>query len=363
MEICEIRETKKIYVGGVDVGGGAPIRVQSMTNTITEDCGTTISQIKRLEQVGCEIIRVAVNNPEAAKAVLRIREQINIPLIADVHFDYKLAVLAVENGAHGVRINPGNIGGEKRLNFVIDACKSNNSIIRIGVNSGSLEKDLLKKYQGPAPDALVESGLRWVKKVENRGFYNIKVSLKSSSVIHTIKSYSLFSKKCDYPLHVGITEAGPGIRGAIKSGVGIGIILAQGIGDTIRVSLTGDPTQEVIAGYEILRSLGLRDRGPEIISCPTCARTEIDVAYLVSQVEKWVSTEELPIKVAIMGCVVNGPGEAKEADIGIAGGKELGVIFRKGKVVKKVYNRDRLLEEFKKEFKKCIEDKKKEISQ
>ena len=358
MEFIKRKNTKKIFVGNVDVGGDAPIRVQSMTNTKTEDYEATIGQIQKLEAIGCEIIRVAVNNDHAAKAVLKIKEKINIPLIADVHFDYKLAVFSVENGADGVRINPGNIGGYERLDYVVDACKANNAVIRIGVNSGSLEKDLQKKYKGPTPEALVESALRWVRRIEARKFFNFKVSLKSSSVINSFLSYLLFSEKCDYPLHVGITEAGPGVRGAIKSGVGIGLILSQGIGDTIRVSLTGEPEQEVIAGYEILRSLGLRRRGVEIISCPTCGRTEIDVNGLVTKLEPWLSKLDLPIKVAIMGCVVNGPGEAREADIGIAGSKDLGVIFREGKVIKKVYNTESLLFEFKNELKKYMQEKK-----
>lgn len=359
MEFIKRKNTKKIFVGNLDVGGGAPIRVQSMTNTKTENYESTIAQIQRLEAIGCEIIRVAVNNKNATSALLKIKDKINIPLIADVHFDYKLAVLSVERGADGVRINPGNIGGDKRLDYVVDACKANNAIIRIGVNSGSLEKDLQKKYKGPTPEALVQSALRWVRRIEARKFFNFKVSLKSSSVINSFLSYSHFSEKCDYPLHVGITEAGPGIRGAIKSGVGIGLILSQGIGDTIRVSLTGEPEQEVIAGYEILRSLGLRRRGVEIISCPTCGRTEIDVNGLVTKLDPWLSKIDLPIKVAIMGCVVNGPGEAREADIGIAGSKDLGVIFRAGKVIKKVYNTESLLFEFKNELKKYMQEKKK----
>ena len=358
MDFIKRKKTKKIFVGDVDIGGLAPIRVQSMTNTRTQDYEATIEQIKRLEEIGCEIIRVSVNDIEAAKAIKKIKENIKIPLIADVHFDYKLAVLGVENGADGVRINPGNIGDSKRVTIIVDACKANNAVLRIGVNSGSLEKELKKKYKHPTPEALVESGLRWVRKIEKRNFFNMKISLKSSCVRDSYMSYLLFSEKCDYPLHVGITEAGSGIRGAIKSGVGIGLILARGIGDTIRVSLTGDPLQEVIAGYEILRSLGLRKRGVEIISCPTCGRTEIDVNGLVNKLEPWLSKVDLPIKVAIMGCVVNGPGEAREADIGIAGGKDVGVIFKEGKVIKKVYHLNNLISEFKEELKKYIQERK-----
>ncbi len=340
------RKTKQIKVGDVSIGGDAPIRVQSMTNTITADVEATSAQIQQLEQVGCEIVRVAVNNIDAALSLPKIKQHINIPIIADIHFDYKLAIVAVENGADGIRINPGNIGDDKRLKKIVDACKLHRVPIRVGVNSGSVEKDLIKKYRGPKPEALVESALRWIEKMESMNFFDMKVSLKSSSVMDTIKSYTLFSEKSDYPLHVGVTEAGPSIRGSAKSGVGIGIILSKGIGDTIRVSLTGDPVQEIIVAWEILRSLNIRRRGVEIISCPTCGRTEIDVQALANEVEKLFLKISSPVKVAVMGCVVNGPGEAKEADIGIAGGKELGIIFKKGKVVKKVYGMENLMKEF-----------------
>ena len=353
-KFCPRRSTKKIFVGNVDIGGDAPIRVQSMTNTITEDIDGTTSQIKKLEKVGCELVRVAVNSKEAAHAIPFIKEKINIPLIADIHFDYRLAILAVENGADGIRINPGNIGSENKLDKIIEACAKKNIPIRLGVNSGSLEKDLLKKYNGPVPEAMVESAIRWIAKFEKRNFYNLKISLKSSSVMDTILAYTEFSKRSDYPLHVGITEAGPYLRGTVKSSVGIGILLSRGIGDTIRVSLTGDPEKEVIVAWEILRSLELRKRGPEIISCPTCGRTKVNILRIVQEVEEFLKGIEYPFKVAIMGCVVNGPGEAKEADIGIAGGENLGVIFKKGKVIKKVYGEDNLIMEFKTELSKYI---------
>lgn len=354
------KPTKKIFVGSVDVGGLAPIRVQSMTNTNTEDIEATVEQIARLQNVGCEIIRVTVNTENAAKALSKIIDQISIPLIADIHFNYKLAIMALEHGAHGIRINPGNIGPEENLDKIVDCCKANSAAIRIGINSGSLERDLLKKYGSSNPKALVESAIRWINRFEKRNFFNLKVSLKSSSVLNTVSAYEQFSNISNYPLHVGITEAGFGMRGVVKSSVGIGLILSKGIGDTIRVSLTGDPVEEVLVAWEILKSLGLRYRGPEIISCPTCGRTKIDIENIAKIVETEVRNESLYFKIAVMGCVVNGPGEAKEADIGLAGGEDLGVIFKKGEVVKKVYGEHRLIEEFKKELRGFIESLKKE---
>ncbi len=352
--------TKKIYVGSVDIGGLAPVRVQSMTNTNTEDIDATVEQITRLQDAGCEIIRVTVNTEKAAKALPQILDQISIPLIADIHFNYKLAIMAVEQGAHAIRINPGNIGPEKNLDKIVDCCKSNSAVIRVGINSGSLEKDLLKKYGHATPEALVESALRWISRIEKRNFSNLKVSLKSSSVLDTVTAYEQFSEVSDYPLHVGITEAGFGVRGIVKSSVGIGLILAKGIGDTIRISLTGDPVEEVFVAWEILKSLGLRYKGPDIISCPTCGRTRINIEKIAKIIENEVKNETLYFKIAVMGCVVNGPGEAKEADIGLAGGEDLGVIFKKGKVIKKVDGEDRLIEEFIKELRAYIKSLKKE---
>jgi (E)-4-hydroxy-3-methylbut-2-enyl-diphosphate synthase len=334
------KKTRQINVGGVNVGGDAPISVQSMTTTDTGDVDATVSQIKRLEDAGCEIIRVAVPDKTAAEALSAIKKQIRIPLIADIHFDYRLALKAIEQGVDGLRINPGNIGDKKKIEAVVSACKDKGIPIRIGVNAGSLEKDLLKKYGHPTPAAMVESALRHIKILEDLDYFNIKASLKASSVVNTIEAYRLISKKVDYPLHIGISEAGPLFSGAIKSAVGLGILLSEGIGDTIRISLTADPVKEVEAAYEILKSLGLRKRGINIISCPTCGRLEIDVIKLTSDVEQRLSHIKEPIDVSVLGCVVNGIGEGKEADIGIAGGRGIGIIFKHGKVMKKVKEKD-----------------------
>ncbi len=355
--IKDRKKTKKIFVGDVDIGGYAPVRVQSMTNTETTNIKDTVTQIKGLEEVGCEIIRVAVNTEEAASAIRSIKKEISIPLIADIHFNHRLAVLAAKNGADGIRINPGNIGGPDKLDMIISTCKDKDIPIRIGVNSGSLEKKLLKKHHGPTPSAMVESALNWISYFEQRNFFNLKVSLKSSSVEDTIAAYLEFSKKSDYPVHIGVTEAGPLIRGTVKSSVGLGLILSHGIGDTIRVSLTGDPKTEIKVAYEILRSLGLRYRGPDIISCPTCGRTKIDILKIVNEVEEFIKNIKTNFKIAIMGCVVNGPGEAREADIGLAGGEDLGVIFKKGKVIKKIYGQDKLIQEFKLEIENFIKER------
>jgi (E)-4-hydroxy-3-methylbut-2-enyl-diphosphate synthase len=307
-----------------------------MTNTDTRDVRKTVAQIRRLEEAGCEIIRVAVVDEEAARAISQIKKRIHIPLIADIHFNFRLALKSMEYGADGLRINPGNIGGRERLKAIVNEAKRRSIPIRIGVNAGSLEKDLLKRFKGPTSEAMVLSGLRAIEYMEDLDFHLIKASLKASDVPRTIEAYRLFSKKSDYPLHLGITEAGRGSGAMVKSALGIGLLLSEGIGDTIRVSLTGDPVEEVRVGYEILRALKIRKRGVEIISCPTCGRCEIDLSHVVGKVEKGVRKITTPMTVAIMGCVVNGPGEAKEADIGIAGGKGVGLLFKKGKVIRKV---------------------------
>jgi (E)-4-hydroxy-3-methylbut-2-enyl-diphosphate synthase len=326
--------TKQIAIGNIKIGGGAPVAVQSMTKTDTRDVPSTISQIKRLESAGCEIVRVAVLNTDAAKAIKTIKKKIKIPLIADVHFDHRLALEAMASGADGLRINPGNIGSKLKVKEVVSAAKDKGVPIRIGVNAGSLEKDLLKKYGHPAAKALVESAGRHIKILEDLKFKAIKVSLKASDVMKTVEAYRLFSKKYDYPLHIGISEAGPAFSGTIKSAVGLGILLSEGIGDTIRVSLTADPVEEVKVAYEILKCLHLRQAGPEIVSCPTCGRCQINIRGIVGKVEAGLLKIKKPLKVAVMGCVVNGPGEAREADIGIAGGKGMGILFKHGKVVK-----------------------------
>ncbi len=337
------KKTRQIAVGNVKIGGGAPIAVQSMANTFTQDIPATIAQIRGLEKAGCEIIRVAVPDEEAATAIAAIKKEISIPLIADIHFDYRLAIAAAKAGADGLRFNPGNIGSEKKVRELVDCAKDFNLPIRIGVNSGSLEKELLKKYSGVTPEAMVESALRHVDLLTSLDFHQIKISLKASDVERTVAAYRLLSSKTDFPLHVGVTEAGGLFPGTVKSSIGIGMLLAEGIGDTFRVSLTRDPLEEIRVGYEILRALDIRHRGPEIISCPTCGRCRINLFKIVEQVETALLTSDLPIKIAIMGCVVNGPGEAKEADIGIAGGDGVGILFRKGEVVKK-FPQDRLVE-------------------
>jgi len=330
-------------VGNVAVGDGAPIAVQSMTNTQTEDVKATVEQIKRLQEAGCEIIRVAVPNLEAAKAISAIKAQIKIPLIADIHFDHQLAIAAAIAGADGLRINPGNIGSHERVKKVVDAAKNRCIPIRIGVNAGSLEKDLLESYGGPTALAMVESALRAITLLESMDFKAIKLSIKASDVNRTLEAYRLLASKTSYPLHVGVTEAGSLYSGIVKSALGIGMLLAEGIGDTLRVSLTRDPVEEIRVGYEILKALNIRRHGPEIIACPTCGRCNIDLFSIVEQVEKALLLKPVDIKIALMGCVVNGPGEAKEADIGIAGGHGTGILFRKGKVVKK-FPQEKLVE-------------------
>jgi len=330
------RETRQISIGNVKIGGGSPITVQSMTKTDTRDVRSTVEEITRLEAVGCDIVRLAVPDMEAATALGRIKSQVDIPIVSDIHFDYRLALEAVEQGVDGMRINPGNIGSKRRIKSVVDAVKQRGIPIRIGVNSGSLEKDILKKYGSPTADALAESALRHVQILEDLDFRDIKISVKSTDVTKMIESYRLISERTEYPLHLGVTEAGSIKMGTIKSSIGIGTLLAEGIGDTIRVSLTDDPVEEVNVGIDILRSLGLRKNGIEIISCPGCGRLEIDLMKLVKEAESRLSGIELPrpVKVAILGCVVNGPGEASEADIGIAGGRGKGMLYKDGKLVR-----------------------------
>ena len=328
--------TRQILVGGVPVGGGAPVTIQSMTNTRTDDVGATVDQILRLEEAGCQIIRVAVPDLAAAKAVGAIKARIHIPLVVDIHFDYKLALACVEEGCDAVRINPGNIGGEDRVKVVAEACKARNLPIRIGVNGGSLEKPLLAKYGGVTPEALVESAFGHIALLEQYDFHDICVSLKSSSVVTTMAAYRLMSEKSEYPLHLGVTETGTTRMGTIKSAIGIGGLLALGIGDTLRVSLSADPVEEVYAARDILKALGMAENEPDLVSCPTCGRTRIDLIGLAHQVEERLKKVHKPITVAVMGCVVNGPGEAAAADVGIAGGQGEGLLFRKGEIVKKV---------------------------
>lgn len=337
-----IRESRQISLGNVKIGGGATVSVQSMTITDTRDVKSTVDEIKRLEAAGCDIVRVAVPDMDAAKALGKIRKEISIPLVSDIHFDYKLALEAVKQGVEGMRLNPGNIGANYRIKAVVDAVRERNIPIRIGVNSGSLEKDILKKHGSPTAEALVESALRHVRILEDFEYFEIKISVKSTDVRKMIKAYRLLAEKTDYPLHLGVTEAGSPKMGTIKSSVGIGSLLADGIGDTIRVSLTGDPVEEVITGINILKSIGLRNNGIELISCPGCGRLEIDLMKLVGDVEKRVSGIELPrpVKVAILGCVVNGPGEASEADIGIAGGRGKGMLYKDGKLVRSFREKD-----------------------
>lgn len=329
-------ETKTIQIGNLKMGGGNPVVIQSMCNTDTRDIAATVAQIHALEQAGCELVRVAVPDMQAAEAVGEIRKQIHIPLVADIHFDYRLALKVMELGIDKVRINPGNIGEESRIQQVVEMAKQKNIPIRIGVNSGSLEKDLVEKYGGVTPQGLVESALRHVKILEKYDFHNIVVSIKASDVPFSIEAYHILAEHIPYPIHVGITEAGTLYSGTIKSAVGIGAILAMGIGDTLRVSLTGDPVEEIKAAKEILKNLGLRKFGIEMISCPTCGRTQIDLISIANEVEKRCAAYQKDIKVAVMGCVVNGPGEAKEADIGIAGGNGVGILFKKGELIRKV---------------------------
>jgi (E)-4-hydroxy-3-methylbut-2-enyl-diphosphate synthase len=342
MSAINRKNTRKIYVGKVAVGGGSPVSVQSMTKTDTRDVQATTEQILHLESAGCEIIRLAVPDMDAALSLGAIKKGVNIPLIADIHFDWRLALEALEQGIDGLRLNPGNIGATWKVKEVVLAASERSVPIRIGVNAGSLDKALLEKYGHPTPEALVESAEAHIRILEDLHFQNIKVSLKASNVVKTVEAYRLFSEKYDYPLHVGISEAGPPFSGIIKSSVGIGIMLAQGIGDTVRVSLTTESAEEIRVAYEILKSLGLRRRGPEIISCPTCGRCCIDLKPLAQKVEDAIKDIKEPISVAVMGCVVNGPGEAREADFGIAGGKGMGLVFKKGEVVGQV-SEDELL--------------------
>ena len=329
------RKTKKIYVKDITIGGDSPIVIQSMTNTKTSDAKATIAQIKALEKAGCELVRVSVPNNESAQAIGEIISNVNIPVVADIHFDYKLALESIKNGVHGLRINPGNIGNEEKVIQVVNEAKKRNIKIRIGVNAGSLEKDLLDSM-GRTSEAMVESAFRHIKILEKYDFYNTAVSLKASDIETTIKAYELFSSKSDYPLHLGITEAGTLKAGTVKSSIGIGYMLLNGIGDTIRVSLTADPVEEIYVAKEILKSIGLDNESIRIISCPTCARTDIDIIGLAEKVEKATANIKKNISVAIMGCAVNGPGEARDADLGIAGGKSEALLFKKGQIIRKV---------------------------
>lgn len=343
------QKTKEIRIGDVFIGGEHPVAIQSMTNTKTEDIKGTVEQILRLEAAGCEIVRCTVPTQEAARALKEIKRSIHIPLVADIHFDYRMAIAAIENGADKIRINPGNIGSEERLRAVVEKAKEYGVPIRVGVNSGSLEKSLLEKYGGVTAEGIVESALDKVHMIEDMDYDHLVVSIKSSDVMMCVKAHQMIAEKCPYPLHVGITEAGTVYSGNIKSSIGLGIILYEGIGNTIRVSLTGDPAEEIRSAKLILKTLGLRGGGIEVVSCPTCGRTQIDLIGLANQVESMVQEFQLDIKVAVMGCVVNGPGEAKEADIGIAGGKGEGLLIRKGEIVKKV-KEEELLETLRQEL-------------
>lgn len=342
-------KTKKIKIGNRVIGGGSPILIQSMCNTKTENVETTVAQILELEKAGCDIIRVAVPDIRAANAIKEIKKKIHIPLVADIHFDYKLAIASMENGADKIRINPGNIGSYERIKAVVDAARQREIPIRVGVNSGSLEKEILEKYNGVTAQGIVESALDKVRIIERMGYENLVVSIKSSDVMMCVKAHELIARQCNYPLHIGITESGTIKRGTIKSSVGLGIILYQGIGDTVRVSLTGDPLEEINCAKLILKSLDLRKEGVEVVSCPTCGRTSIDLISLADKVEELVEDFDLNIKVAVMGCVVNGPGEAKEADIGIAGGKGEGLLIKKGQIIKRLPEKE-LLEALRQEL-------------
>lgn len=343
------KKTTVVNIGGVTIGGGSPISVQSMTKTNTRNVKSTVRQICILENAGCEIIRIAAPDTDAAKALGKIKACVTIPIIADIHFDWKLALEAVRQGVDGLRINPGNIGAKWKVEEVVSAANDRGIPIRIGVNAGSLSKKLLAKFTHPSPEGLVESAAEHIEILEALNFRNIKVSLKASNVPTTVEAYRLFSKKFRYPLHIGISEAGPSFTGTIKSSVGLGILLSEGIGDTMRVSLSSDPVEEVRTAYEILKALGIRERGATLISCPTCGRCEIDIRGLASQVETLLKDIKKPITVAVMGCIVNGPGEAREADVGIAGGKGTGLLFKKGKIVKRLKENE-LLDALKKEI-------------
>jgi len=348
----ERRKSRQIHLGGLTVGGDAPVSVQSMTNTDTSDIISTRAQIERLVGAGCEIVRLAVPDQQAVNALPEIMQGLTVPLVADIHFDYRLALAAIDAGVDGLRINPGNIGGRDKVVAVVKAAQRRHIPIRIGVNAGSLEKDLLR--EGVTPEAMVQSALRHVAMLEELGFYDIKISLKASDVPLMLTAYRMLATKVDYPFHIGVTEAGTLFAGSIKSAVGIGSLLWEGLGDTVRVSLTGDPVQEVRAAYEILKTLGLRNRGAELISCPTCGRTRIDLVSIANEVEQRLAFTRQPIKVAVMGCVVNGPGEARHADVGIAGGKGEGLIFRKGQIIRKVPE-NMLVEELMKEIEQIIQ--------
>ena len=336
--------SRVVKVGNLLIGGGNPVVIQSMTNTTTSNVEATVAQIKKLESAGCQMVRMTINNEEAAKAIGEIKKRVNIPLCADIHFDYKLALLAIENGIDKLRINPGNIGSDENIKAVVEKAKERNIPIRIGVNSGSIEKHILEKYGKPTADGMVESAMYHINLLEKNGFEDIVISLKASNVKMMVDAYRKISKLVDYPLHLGVTEAGTAFQGTVKSAIGIGSLLVDGIGDTIRVSLTEDPVEEIKVAKEILKVLGLIDTGVEIVSCPTCGRTEIDLIGLAKKVEKEFENEKRKIKIAVMGCVVNGPGEAREADYGVAGGKGVGVLFKKGQVVKKVDESEILIE-------------------
>ncbi|NJB69386.1 (E)-4-hydroxy-3-methylbut-2-enyl-diphosphate synthase [Desulfobaculum xiamenense] len=354
------RRSRVIRVGNVAIGGDNPVVVQSMANTDTRDVAATLAQIESLAAAGCEIVRLAVLDDDAVRALAEIRKRVSVPLVADIHFDHRLALGAVDAGVDGLRINPGNIGDEHAVDAVVRAASAACVPIRIGVNSGSVEKGLLRRFGGPTPEAMVESALGHVRLLEERDFHDIKISIKSSSVLNTVAAYRLLATRCDYPLHIGVTEAGTLIRGTVKSSVGLGLLLAEGIGDTMRVSLTGDPVDEMGVAWEILRSLGLRARGPEIVSCPTCGRTEIDLVGLAQEVERHLRHVTEVFTVAVMGCVVNGPGEAREADIGIAGGRGLGIIFRKGEVIRKVRGNENLVPVFLEELDRFLSERRSE---
>ncbi|HCB93639.1 MAG TPA: 4-hydroxy-3-methylbut-2-en-1-yl diphosphate synthase [Selenomonas sp.] len=358
MSLMERRKTRQIHIGPVAIGGDAPISVQSMTNTKTTDTDATVAQIRALTAAGCDIVRLAVPDMEAAKNLGNIIGQVSVPLVADIHFDYRLAIEAIHQGIAALRLNPGNIGGEENVRAVVKEAKERGIPIRIGVNAGSLDKKLLKKHGGVTAEALVESALEHVRILEAQDFHDMKISLKAHDVPLTIEAYRLMSKTVDYPLHLGITEAGTVNTGIIKSAVGMGALLAEGIGDTFRISLTGDPVVEVRVANEILKSLGLKEYGPTLVACPTCGRTSIDLPSIAEQVEKKLEGISEPIEVAVMGCVVNGPGEARGADVGIAGGKGEGLVFRKGEIVRKVPESD-LVEELFKEIDAILEERKK----
>ncbi|PLY03499.1 MAG: 4-hydroxy-3-methylbut-2-en-1-yl diphosphate synthase [Desulfuromonas sp.] len=337
------RETRQIHVGDVAIGGDAPVSVQSMCNTDTRDAVATLVQVRALAAAGCEIVRCAVPDQQASRALAEIVAGSPIPVIADIHFDHRLALASLAAGVHGLRLNPGNIGGRSKVEEVVCACRERRVPIRIGVNGGSLEKELLEKYGHPTPEAMVESALGHVRILEELGYDQIKVSLKASDIGRTVEAYRLLAAEVDYPLHIGITEAGTTWSGTIKSAIGLGVMLYDGIGDTLRVSLTGDPVEEVRVGFEVLKSLGLRERGPVFVSCPTCGRCQVNLIEVAEEVERQLHDLPVPLTVAVMGCVVNGPGEAREADIGIAGGKGQGLLFRKGEVVRKVPENDMVI--------------------